>query len=89
MLRYNKKEAEAAIDMLHRRNSWKSEYLKFKEALIKKKEKIFEDPYKWELPDVEKYKKLEKNQLMKCILPNETKEEEKMKLWLGYINKQT
>ena len=58
---YNKMEMESAREMIIRRNSWKSEYLKFKENLIKKKEKVFPDKSKWELPHDLKLESMDKS----------------------------
>ena len=58
VLEYGKMEMGAAKEMINRRNSWKTEYLKFKDSLLKKKEKVISDPSKWELPDISKFQKM-------------------------------
>lgn len=48
--KYSKQENDAIKDLLRRREEAEEEYIKFKIALEKRKEKAYPDTTKWEIP---------------------------------------
>jgi hypothetical protein len=47
---YQRSEDQCIRDLMHRRNEAEEEYMKFRANLLKKKERLYPDPTKWEAP---------------------------------------
>ena len=68
-------------------------YLSFKENLLRKKEKYYETPARWELPEVE-YRELmkhgvggmSKEQCFARMLPSENENENRLRIWLAFVH---
>ena len=81
--RFNKLECESVVACLDARQKIENEYLEFKSDLLKRKEQIYDNPLRWELPQsflaTIKPKELSKDEAMKIMLPKDTDKENRMK----------